>query len=151
MDWISIIVSLISVVFSIATYIKTFLYERRKSTVECFNTLQENVLDNFVSINKENAILIIDNLDNEDCKKAYDGYRVLIARLEQFAVGVNKSVYDFKVVDTIAGEHFIYLYEKVKPIIDKANEREQEVKYYSNFVYLVEKLNRKYKIKIEGE
>ncbi|MBQ7036472.1 MAG: hypothetical protein IJN74_03165 [Clostridia bacterium] len=146
MELISIIIAVLSIVISFSTYVATFLYEKRKATVESFNILQNEVLDKFLCIKNENAKIIIANLDNVQCKDAYDGYRALLARLEQFAVGVNKRIYDFKVVDTIAGKHLIFLYKKIKPIIDKANEREEKVVHYCNFVTLVEKLNSKHQI-----
>ena len=148
MEFASIIVAVISAIFSAVTYIKTFLYERRKATIECFNVLQNEVLDKFVSIKEQNAKTIIENLDNEQCRQAYGDYRALIARLEHFAVGVNKRIYDFKVVDKIAGIHLVRLYTKIKPIIDKVNEKEQSVNHYCNFVKLVKKLNRKYRVQI---
>ena len=146
MELLSTIVSVLSILISIATYVKTFLYEKRKVTIENFNILQNEVLDKFLCVNNKNAKTIITNIDNAQCKDAYNDYRALIARLEQFAVGVNKRIYDFKVVDIIAGNHLIYLYIKIKPIIDKANEREEKTVHYCNFVELVEKLNSKHKI-----
>lgn len=148
MELASIVIAVISAVFSIVTYVKTFLYEKRKATIECFNNLQNEVLDKFAGIEKQNAKVILENINDERCQEAYDGYRVLIARLEHFAVGVNKKIYDFKVVDKIAGEHLVRLYIKIKPIIDQANKNEPRVKHYCNLVELVEKLNRKYGIQI---
>lgn len=149
MEWISIIIAVISATFSIVTYVKTFIYEKRKTTIEYFNTLQNEVLDKLVSIETDNAVTIVENLDNEEIKKAFDDYRALIARLEHFAVGVNKKIYDYTVVDNVAGEHLVNLYEKIKPIIDKANEGEKKADRYSNYVKLVKKLNCKYGIEIE--
>lgn len=149
MELASIIIAIASVIVSAVTYITTVMYERRKATIEAFNVLQNEVLDKFVCVKKENANMIIENLDDSRCKEAYDDYRALIARLEQFAVGVNKKIYAYKVVDMIAGRHFICLYKKIKPIIDKANEKEEKIIHYCNFVALVEKLNRKYNILIQ--
>ena len=146
MELASIIIALLSAIISFGTYYKTFRYEKRKATIESFNILQNEVLDKFVCIKKENADMIVENLDNTQCKEAYDDYRTLIARLEQFAVGVNKNIYDYKVVDMIAGRHLICLYIKIKPIIDKANEREELIVHYKNFVELVERLDFKHKI-----
>lgn len=148
MELASIVIAVISAAFSIVTYVKTFLYEKRKATIESFNNLQNEVLDKFAGIEKQNAKVILENLNDEQCKEAYDGYRVLIARLEHFAVGVNKKIYDFKVVDKIAGEHLVHLFIKIKPIIDRANKNEPREKHYCNFIELVEKLNLKYGIQI---
>ena len=146
MEWVSITLAVLSIVFSIVTYITTVRHEKRKATIDAFNLLQNEVLDKFVCIGKENAKLIVENLKDKKCKEAYDDQRALIARLEHFAVGVNQKIYNVDVVDELAGIHLIGLYVKIKPIIDEANKREQKTIHYRNFVELVKNLNRKHKM-----
>ena len=146
MEIISIIISVMSAAFSFITYIKTVRHQKRKATIEAFNSLQNEVLDNFVCIKEDNARIIIENLDNEECKIAYNDQRALIARLEHFAVGVSEKIYDFNVVDKLAGRHLVYLYKKIEPIINEANKHEQQIVHYQHFVKLVEDLNGKYNI-----
>ena len=105
--------------------------------------MQNEVLDKFVSVKKENARIIIENLDKEKCKEAYDDYRALIARLEHFAVGVNKHVYSYKIVKSLLGNHFIQLYNKVALIINEANKNEKCTIHYCNFEKLVTRLQHK--------
>lgn len=147
MEVLSIIIAVISAVFSIVTYIKTVQYEKRKATIEAFNSLQNEVLDKFVCVSNGNAKIIIENLDNEQCKEAYDDQRALIARLEHFAVGVNKHIYDLNVVNELAGVHLVSLYQKIKPIIDEVNRNEQEPIHYCHFTKLVGDLTKKHKVK----
>ena len=146
MEWLSIILAIISVALSLYTYTATVHHEKKKATIDAFNLLQNEVLDKFVCITKENAEVIVANLDDKKCKEAYDSYRALIARIEHFAIGVKEKVYDFNVVDELAGTHLIYLYKKIKPIIDNANKNEKKIKHYCNFASLVDRLNHKYKI-----
>ena len=61
MEVASIIIAIVSAVFSIVTYVTTVQYEKRKATIEAFNLLQNEVLDKFVSIKKDNAKIIIKN------------------------------------------------------------------------------------------
>lgn len=150
MELASIIIAIASAGFSIVTYINTVQYEKRKATIEAINLLQNEVLDKFVSVNKDNAILIVENLDKKNCKEAYNDYRALIARLDHFAIGVNKHIYDFCVVNNLVGIHFIYLYKKLIPIIDEANKNEKQLTHYCNFVKLVKKLDCKRKILKNG-
>ena len=143
MELASIIIAIVSAVFSIVTYINTVIFEKRKITIEAINILQNEVLDKFVSVKKENARIIIENLDKEKCKEAYDDYRALIARLEHFAVGVNKHVYSYKIVKSLLGNHFIQLYNKVALIINEANKNEKCTIHYCNFEKLVTRLQHK--------
>lgn len=151
MDIASLIIAIVSAIFSIVTYVFTVIYEKRKATVEAINLLQNEVLDKFVSINKGNAITIVENLDNPKCRETYNDYRALIARLEHFSIGVNKRIYDFSIVNNLVGIHFIYLHEKVKPIIDETNKNKSHIKNYCNFVELVKKIKRKQKNQRIGE
>lgn len=146
MELASIIISIVSGVFSFITYATTVKYEKRKSTIEAINLLQNEVLDKFVSINQDNAKIIVENLGNELCKEAYNDYRALIARLEHFAIGVNKHIYDVGIVNNLVGIHFIGLYKKVMPIIAEANKKSQDIIHYKNFVKLVKKLEFKQKM-----
>ena len=150
MELTSLVIALLSLVFSIFTYIVTLIYEKRKVTIEAINLLQNEVLDKFVSVNSDNAKLIIENLDNAQCKEAYNDYRALIARLEHFAIGVYEHIYDFHIVNILLGSHFIYLYKKIIPIIDEANKHEKSIQHFIHFVKLVEKLDSKQKILNKG-
>lgn len=150
MEIISIIIALLSAAFTFITYVVTVRHEKRKATIEAFNSLQNEVLDKFVSVKNDNAKIIVENLNNEVYKNSYNDQRALIARLEHFAVGINEHIYDYDVVDELAGIHLIFLYRKIKPIIKEANKHEQKIVHYQHFTRLVERLNEKHKIFIEG-
>ena len=90
-------------------------------------------------------------MDDPKCKEAYNDYRALIARLEHFAIGVNKHIYDFSIVNNLLGVHFICLYLKIAPIIDEANKEQKTVRHYYNFLRLINKLDKKQKILNKGE
>lgn len=137
---------MIALIVSIVTQIILKKEKVKQATIEQFNIIQNQVLDDLSTItDNENAKIIVEELelneDNKECKKAYDDYQVLIARLEHFAVGVSEGVYDFDIVDELAGIHLIYLLPKIQPIIDKANENAKGSEiYYGHLVDLVNKL-----------
>ena len=140
------IFSIISMVLSIITLTNSIHVQqklaKRQTTIEAFNVLQNEVLDILMFDENGNAKTIVENLHNSKCEMAYRDYKILIARLEHFAVGVNQKVYDFKVVNKLAGIHLICLYEKIKPIIDNANKYTSEILYYGEFVKLIERLKK---------
>ena len=142
----TIIISIISIVVSIITLIHSIYLQhylsRKKATIEAFNKLQYEVLDKLVFDKKGNADLVVKNLDNPDCFKAYNDYRTLIARLEHFAIGVNQRIYSFKVVEMLAGSHLISLFSKVEPIIEKSNEYYPDKQNFKEFISLVEHLKK---------
>lgn len=146
MELASFIIAVISAAVSIVTYIATVCYEKRRTTIQAINRLQNEVLDKFINISKDNANIILENLDDPRCKEAYNDYRALIARLEHFAIGVNKHIYDFSIVNDLMGVHLISLYLKIAPIIAEANKKEKEMRYYCNFLRLVNNLDKKQEI-----
>ena len=146
MELASIIIAIVSAIFSIVTYITTVRYEKRKATIEAINLLQNEVLDKLISIQPSNAKLIVENIHDEKCREVYNDYRALIARLEHFAIGVNKRIYDFSIVNNLVGIHFIGLYKKVIPIIEEANKNRNCILHYCNFVKLVNKLDSHHEI-----
>ena len=102
-------------------------------------------LDKLASVDKANAEAIVERREtNEACRKAYNDYKTLIARLEHFAVGIEQGAFDLDMVDKLAGEHLIYLLPKIEPIIDAANEHVQTDKYYQSYVKLVERLRTRH-------
>ena len=68
MELASVIIATISAIMSILIYINTVRFEKRKITIEAVNILQNEVLDKFASVNKENAKIIVENLYNEKCR-----------------------------------------------------------------------------------
>ena len=148
-SFVSSIAAMISAIISAIALVKTLKTQKqikqaqiKQNTIEAFNILQNNVLDKLVGIERKNAEIIVDSLENEECKAAYCDYKALIAKLEHFAVAIKHNFYDLDVVNELAGEHLIYLYSRVEPIIFEANKRETQIKHYSNFVDLVNKLKK---------
>lgn len=123
---------------------KSLIRERKEATIEAFNELQKDVLDFFVDTNTDNYEMMIKYYKDSDCKKAYNDTKALIARLEHFAVGINENIFDFEVFDKLGGIHIMYLYEKVLPIIRKANSAPGE-EVYSEFTKLYERLTQTHK------
>ena len=131
---LSAIISLIALTVSINNQKKIKAEEKKQLTIEAFNQLQEQVLDKLASVDRENAELIVENrYKGNDFKQAYNDYKTLIARLEHFAIGVNEGVYDFDIVNKLAGEHLVFLYPKIEPIIDEANKSSADNKYYQEY------------------
>ena len=109
MEFASIIIATASAIISIVTFFVTVGFEKRKITIRAINLLQNEVLDKFVFVKKDNVKFVVENLEDEKCRKTYDEYRTLVARLEHFAVGVNKRIYNYGIVKVLLGNHLIFL------------------------------------------
>jgi len=136
------LLTILSFVGAITAYILGQKHRKRRETIEAFNRIQEAVLDKLATVDRANAIAMVKGISNPECREAYDGYRVLLARVEHFAIGINGGIYDIKLVDKLAGTHLIFLYDKVEPIIANANMYSENNAYYREYGILVEKLRK---------
>ena len=113
---------------------------RKQATLEAFNLLQTQVLDELNSQKPGEFIKIAANRRKSEFKPQYDHCRTLIARIEHFAVGVHEEIYDFDTVNKLAAEHLVFLYPKLVPIINAARESSTRGSAYVEFETLTQRL-----------
>lgn len=140
----AMVASVAAVIISVTTYRAGLKRERKQATLDAFNILQSQVLDKLNHHHRSEFEVVAQNCQKEEHKERFNEFRGLIARCEHFAVGVNEEIYDFAVVDKLAAAHFIFLYEKVKPIITVARSRPNAEKYYGEFEHLVSRLRERH-------
>lgn len=123
--------------------------ERKEATILAYNNLQNQVLDKLVSFSVEEIEDLVENIDRDEFKKIYMDYKTLIARCEHFAVGINEKIYDFEVLYELSGEHLVFLYKKVKPIINYARKNCVNSIPFHEFEEMVNNLEKMNKSKKE--
>lgn len=136
----SVIISIVALIITSRTQKKLKDQERKKNTIEAFSIIQSEVLDGLVDVDVKNAEMMVDDIDEKECKEAYDAYRTMIARLEHFAVGINEGVYDFATLNKLAGKHLLFSYKKLSPIIEYANRFSNNNEYYGEYQKLINRI-----------
>ena len=136
----AIVISIISGVYAFFVHKNECEREKKQATLDAFNILQEQVLDELNSCTPSDFKKIAQERRKAEYKPKYDHYRALLARIEHFAIGVTDDIYDFSTTDRLAAEHLIFLFQKVRPIIDAAREPASGKKPYSEFEQLINKL-----------
>ena len=136
MEAVTLILSIVSLCFSLFTWYRALIHDRKKDTLDAFNVLQQQALDPLQSYTRARIREIAGDARSEE-------YRIVstyLARIEHFCVGVEQKVYDQRTVWELS-EGFLNrgVYEKLKPIIEHKN---QQKNYYRNFLAVVEKMNR---------
>ena len=116
------------------------LSAKKERTIEAYTRFQIDVLDKLRMKKKKNVIEAVELKAVPEYRDFYDGYRALIAKCEHFAVGLFEEVYDFEMFDKLGGEHVMYLFEKVYPVIEEARKAPTDVLPYTEFERLYEKL-----------
>ena len=145
---IALSISIMSLVISFFTFIVNLILEKRKDyqnrvnlTVSTFEKLQTEVFDCLNKCNENDISDVVKYYKTDNIyKDMYNDYRSQIAKCEHFAVGVNSNVYDYDIVDKLAGKYIVLLYRKVEPIIIEARCNSNDENIYVEFENLYKKL-----------
>lgn len=143
MELTALIISLLSLVFSVLIYFFGISRQKKQDTIDAFNLLQNQVLDEMTKHTEKEIAEISKNPKSEE----YKNISVLLARCEHFAVGVNSGIYDRRIVKRLAGRHFIYLYKKFLPVIEKKRRIFPNDRHYDDFERMTKKIEKMYKEK----
>lgn len=126
----SIIFSVVSFAFSLFTYFRTIIHDRKKATIDAFNVLQEQVFD---QINQYTPKEIIEyaKCPTDKQYKILSGY---LARIEHFCVGVENNIYDKKTVYELAHGYLDgkALWSRLSPMMEAKNYDFQKEDYFEN-------------------
>ena len=116
---ITLVIAAAALALSIYTFITERLRERKKATMDAYNQLQNEVLDKLRDYTAAQMKTIAENSKSQEYKAEYKELGTLLARFNQFAVGVNAGVYDIKILRRLAGSHIGNQYKLLKPLIEK--------------------------------
>jgi hypothetical protein len=127
---ISTVFSICSLLFSLVTYVRTIIHERKKATLEAFNVLQEQVFD---PINQYAPKEIIE-YSNHPTDKQYKILSGYLARIEHFCVGIVNNIYDRKTIYELAHGYLDgrALWNRLIPMMEAKNNDSQQEDYFSN-------------------
>ena len=135
---IAIVISVISFLWTWYVHNKGLERERRQATLDAFNALQCQVLDQLSPYTKAVVAEIAKNPRSPEYKELSK----LLARCEHFAVGVNQGIYDLETVRRLAAEHLIVIYSNLEPLITKKRSFKNNEGRYKEFEQLVNSLKK---------
>jgi hypothetical protein len=125
---VSSVLAIASLVFSVYTYNKALIHDRRQATLNAYNLLQEQVFD------KLNLYMPaeIRSIAQHPTSKEYKEISGYLARIEHFCVGVNTRIYDRETVYALAHGYMDspMLLKRIEPLIEKKNHGQED--YYEN-------------------
>ncbi len=132
---IALVLSILSGIFSIFTFVWSARRDRRQATLDAFNTLQNEVFDKLNLYSPSEIREIVKNTRSEE----YKTVSALIARLEHFCVGVNTRIYDRRVVFKLAHGYLddSVVLDRISPVIDRKLKNADE-DYYANIHQVID-------------
>lgn len=143
LDFIAIIVSVVALLLSAYQFLFERKLNRMEATIDALAELQKDVLNNEEFINTQvESILEHHKTLSGEFDSAWETISESLARIEQFAVGVNTKVYSIEILDRMAGSHIIKLFYKFEPIIAYKREKGKTNKRYIEFETMVKSLKK---------
>lgn len=140
---ISLVVSVITGGFALFTFFWTAARDRKQSTIDDYNRLQEQALDHLNHYMPKD----IEEIARHPRSEEYKTVGAYVARIEHFCVGVNRRIYDRKVVYDLAHGHLDgAIKSRIEPLITRKNRMGQD--YYAN-IHLVYGWMEKHAAKIK--
>lgn len=131
--FIALIVSVLAFIFSVKTNRDANIHNKKKDTIDAFNTLQCQALDklnNFTDKDIE-RIATYQYSRNIEEKKQYREISGYMARIEHFCVGVVNDIYDEEIVHQLAHDYFEKaIKRRIQPMLSKKNTDKEN--YYKN-------------------
>ena len=125
----SAVLAVASAAFSVYTFYRNVQHDRRRDTLNAYNTLQVQALDVLDSYTGTQIKQILEGKDRAEVRKISR----CLARLEHFSVGVNTKIYDRKTVYELAhGFLDKGLWYKLQPVLEKKQKGQGE-NYYQNY------------------
>ena len=116
-------------IFTFYTFRWTAARDRRQATLEAYNRLQAEVFDRLNTYPPAAIREMCQHTRSEEYKTV-SGY---LARIEHFCVGINQKIYDRETFYALAHGYFdAQIRDRIQPMIDKKNVRNNRAKQYYN-------------------
>ena len=145
---ISLVLSAISVAFSLWSFFLERNRNKCEATIHAFDDLQEKAFGcdktSINNLSSNHAVQIVHDYiscpDDESCKEKWQNLTKSLALLEHFAVGINLNTYDLKTLNAMAGNMMIGMWAAVTPIIDYKRKGPDQKDNYIEFQTMVNTL-----------
>lgn len=139
---LALLISVFSLFVSIYFNYKDHERRRKQSTIEYFENITsklfeiEAVFNSKITRSNENINI------GEDADKLKKAINILVA-FEQLSVGVNAGIYDFDILERMAGSYLINIFSMFTPYIQETRKDSTHSNSYIEFEHLVNKIKEK--------
>lgn len=139
---LALLISIFSLFVSICSNYKDHERRRKQATIEYFENMTSKLFD-IEAIFDSKITGSTKNIDiNEDADKLKKAIKILVA-FEQLSVGVNAGIFDFDILERMAGSYLINIYSIFYPYIKETRKDATHLNSYIEFEQLVNKIKEK--------
>lgn len=140
---LALLVAILSLFVSLYYNLKDHERRRKQATIEYFEDMTSklyNVQAQFnIKFNQLNVEIDMLDTDPELLKAATE----VLAAFERLCVGVNAKIFDFDILDRMAGSYLIVLYSRFSPYIEKVRRDASRTNSYKEFESVVNRIKQK--------
>lgn len=144
--WIGLLALLIAILsLFVSLYYNRKDHERRRkqATIEYFEDMTSKLYNIQAKFNiKFNQLNIEISMLDTDPELLKDATEVLAA-FERLSVGVNAKIFDFDILDRMAGSYLVVIYSRFSPYIDKVRRDASRINSYKEFESVVNHIKQK--------
>ena len=141
----TIIISIVALICSVLQFVYETSRNRSEATIHAFDMLEsEDSIIYLFSLSKSDIDLLVDRhiandpLINDEWNKLSKA----LPLIEHFAVGINKKIYDKKVLNSMAGNKMISTYNACEELIKFKRTGDGNSKNYSELEKMVQSIKK---------
>lgn len=140
---VALIISILSFIISLYYNWKDHERRRKQATIEYFDNLTLQLYEKEAIFNEQYNELGIDiailDTNVELHKKATE----VLSAFERLCVGINTGIFDFDILDRMAGSYLINTYTRFSPYIEKKHRDTSQASAYVEFESVVNRIKSK--------
>ena len=144
-DWMAVAISIFALIFSM----KQFYYERsrnrKEATIHAFDQLESNESIKFLfSCSQGDIDSFVKRHEQTDnrIRDQWDLISEALPLLEHFAVGINSKIYDLEILNRMAGNKIITVYNNCSKLLQHKRIGVGNEKNYSELENMVDRLKK---------
>ena len=137
---LALIVAILSLIVSWFFSRKDHERRRKQATIEYFETMTSSLFETQAIFNDKLSQLNMNIADLESHPELLKGATAVLSAFERLCVGVNTGVFDFDMLDRMAGSYLIFLYSRFTPYIEKIRKDASRTNSYKEFERVVSRI-----------
>ena len=138
----ALIISILSLLVSLFFYLKDHERRRKQATIEYFESMTSTLFEIQAKFNDKFSQEQIAISELEAHPELLKDATAILSAFERFSVGVNARVFDFDLINRMAGSYLIFLYSRFSPYIEKIRKDASRTRSYEEFEHLVSRIKK---------
>lgn len=147
---IEIYIALFALIISILSFVISLYYNwkdhdrrRKQATIEYFDNLTLQLYEKEAMFNEKYNELEVDIAMLDTNAEMHKVAIEVLSAFERLCVGINTGIFDFDILDRMAGSYLINIYTRFSPYIEKKHGDASQASAYVEFENVVNKIKEK--------